>query len=116
MQKQSVSWTHELLQKEISKLNISQVALSNALEASQSQVSRVLSGQTSMSSKLARGMQEYVFMRLHGSGRSRVTSNEDLMEALEVAWDGTPSHARALAAVIRSLALLQRSSPTGSNH
>lgn len=38
--------------------------------------------------------------------RERVVANDELMDALAEIWDGTPNHARALAAVIRSLTLL----------
>ena len=37
-----------------------------------------------------------------------VRSNDDLIEALRVTWDGSSAHARALASVIRSLAVLKR--------
>lgn len=37
-----------------------------------------------------------------------VRSNIDLMEALQATWDGSAAHARALASVIRSLAVLKR--------
>lgn len=43
--------------------------------------------------------------------RAAVRSNEDLLDALADVWDGTPAHARSLATVIRSLALLSPSKP-----
>lgn len=36
--------------------------------------------------------------------------NDELLDAVRQAWDGSAEHARALSAVIRSLAVLGRSS------
>lgn len=76
------------------------------LEASQSQISRVLSGRTSIRSKLAKDICNYVSSQAKSMERERVVANDELMDALAEIWDGTPNHARALAAVIRSLTLL----------
>lgn len=115
MSTQSIQRTNELLKKELRRQKISQESLALKMRASQSQVSRILSGKTSSSSKLARDIDNYVFMQSNLSMRARLASNEDLMSALEVAWDGTPAHARALAAVIRSLTLLAPSDPPTEN-
>jgi hypothetical protein len=36
-----------------------------------------------------------------------VRANDDLVEAVRLAWDGSVAHARALSAVIRSLSALR---------
>jgi hypothetical protein len=37
-----------------------------------------------------------------------VRANDDLMNALRATWDGSAGHARALASIIRALAVLKR--------
>lgn len=88
------------------RIGLGQSSIASALGASQSQVSRVLSGRTSARSKLARDICTYVLGATSRDARAAVQANEDLQDALAEVWDGTPSHARALAVVIRSLALL----------
>lgn len=46
-----------------------------------------------------------------GVSTELVRSNDDLMDALSVIWDGSATHARALATVIRSLAALNATVP-----
>lgn len=88
------------------RLNLRQTDIANALGVSQSQVSRVLSGSTSARSRLAKDVCSYVLSAASRDVRSAVRGNDDLLDALAEVWDGTPAHARALATVIRSLALL----------
>lgn len=88
---------------------LTQPRIASALGASQSQVSRILSGKTSPSSKLAADICKYVSQVVTGVSREAVADNDELMDALTSVWDGSPGHARALAAVIRSLALLNTS-------
>lgn len=102
----SLSWTAAQLRHQVEAQGVTQSALSIALGASQSQISRVLSGRTSIRSKLARDICIYVSSRTGSMNREKVMANDDLMDALAKTWDGTPNHARALAAVIRSLTLL----------
>lgn len=59
-----------------------------------------------MTSKLAKSIGAYALAYSSPVPRDRVVSNDILMEALADTWDGTPHHAQALAAVIRSLSLL----------
>lgn len=91
------------------ELGLSQSSLARALGVSQSQVSRIFSGQTSPSSKLAFDLCNYVFQSANGVSRESVANNNELMDALAVTWDGSPSHASALAAIIRSVGLLRPS-------
>lgn len=91
------------------QLGLSQLVLSDVLGVSQSQISRIFSGKTSSSSKLAIDLCNYVFQAAGGISREAIADNDDLMDALTSVWDGSPGHARALAGVIRSLALLTTS-------
>ena len=77
--------------------------------ASQPQVSRVLQGTLVRATKLSEEICLYA-ERLEDGGVTleAVRSNDDLIEALRVTWDGSSVHARALASVIRSLAVLKR--------
>lgn len=59
-----------------------------------------------MTSKLAKSVSAYVLAYSSAVPRERVASSDILMDALADTWDGTPHHAQALAAVIRSLSLL----------
>lgn len=84
------------------QLGLTQEAISIALGASQSQVSRVLSGHAKRHSKLLDAVCKYVFS--HGlQGSSGTDGNRELMRAISEVWDGTSQHAHALATVIRSL-------------
>ena len=77
--------------------------------ASQPQVSRVLQGNLSRATKLSEEICLYA-ERLENGGvtSDAVRANNDLIEALRVTWDGSSAHARALASVIRTLAVLKR--------
>jgi hypothetical protein len=69
----------------------------------------VLQGNLSRAIKLSEEICLYA-ERLEDGGVTleTVRSNDDLIEALRVTWDGSSAHARALASVIRSLAVLKR--------
>lgn len=97
-----------LVAKRAKELGLTQVDLANALSASQSQISRVLSGTGKRRSKLFDELCKYVFS-LHPKGRATAESSEELTSALSEVWDGTPQHAKALAIVIRSLGALHSS-------
>lgn len=86
---------------------ISQEQIAAATGASQSQVSRVLSGHGARFSRVSEEICAAV-ERIADVGTSlSVQSNGDLMEAIRDTWDGSASHAQALATVIRSLAALR---------
>lgn len=84
---------------------LTQTLIAEAVGASQSQVSRVLSGLIKRRSKLHRAVCSYVFS-------SHLTPDDlgqlppVLVDALKEVWDGSPGQAEALALVIRSLAAL----------
>jgi transcriptional regulator with XRE-family HTH domain len=85
---------------------ITQAQIAGDLDASQSQVSRILQAKGMKASRLAEEVCLYVEKFDVGVTANAVRSNEDLVNALTVTWDGSASHARALSAVIRSLSAL----------
>ena len=82
-----------------------------AVGASQSQVSRVLSGHSVRRSKLFDVICKYVYSA-DRAGSPHPEKSAELMDALRSVWDGSPRHAKALALVIRSLGEL---TPTGND-
>lgn len=89
--------------------NLSQEQIAAEVGASQSQVSRILSGRGKRFSRLSADICTCV-ERLNGIGDVRVAAeeNQDLMSAIRETWDGSATHAIALATVIRSLAAFHR--------
>jgi len=110
MQNEDYAASVALAESRAKRFNLTQSSIAQALGASQSQVSRVFSGDTSPSSRLATDICNYVSQGARGVSRKSVSDNADLMDALATIWDGSPAHARALATVIRSLGLLGVSS------
>lgn len=87
---------------------ITQARIADAVGASQSQVSRILSGQSVRQSRLLEEICLYVERFSVGVTADAVRSNAELVEAVQAAWDGSASHAKALSTVIRSLAALRK--------
>ena len=85
---------------------LTQAQIAADLGASQSQVSRILQGQGLRGSRLAEEVCLYVEKHEGGVTPDSVKGNDDLVNALAVTWNGSATHARALAAVIRSLSAL----------
>ena len=93
--------------RHVCKLNgITQLQIATHLGASQSQVSRILKGQGLKATRLAEEVCLYIEKQAGGVTADSVRSNEELVSALTMTWDGSASHARALSAVIRSLSAL----------
>ena len=93
--------------REICRLRgITQADIADAVQASQSQVSRILSGESSKASRVAEEV--FLFVEKYGVGvtAEAVQRNEELVTALSEIWNGSAAHAKALATVIRSLAAL----------
>lgn len=84
------------------RLAITQSQIAEALGASQGQVSRILGGKIQRSSRLLEEVCLFVERRDQGVTAEVVRENEDLINALRETWNGSSSHAKALAAVIRS--------------
>lgn len=87
---------------------IAQADIASHVGASQSQVSRILKGEGARASRLFEEVCLFVEQFEGGVSVDAVRSNQELIEALQATWDGSASHAKALAAVIRSLAVLKR--------
>ena len=75
--------------------------------ASQPQVSRLLGGNILRATRLFEEICLYAEHLDGGVTADAVRANEELVEALASTWDGTAEHAKALAVVIRSLAVLR---------
>lgn len=85
---------------------ITQTQIAEALGASQPQVSRILNGESVKVSRLLEEVCLYVESFEGGVTPDLARANEELMAALAEVWDGSAAHAKALATVIRSLALI----------
>lgn len=85
---------------------IPQEEIALATGVTQPHVSRVLSGAVSTASKGYRRICAYVLSRKSPISTHRVTQNAELVNAIASIWDGSDEQARALGAVIRSLAPL----------
>ncbi len=90
----------------LKEAGVTQVGLAKRFGVSQSQVSRVLSDRSVTRSKLADEICRYAETLSAGVTRDAVLDNDELLDAICQAWDGSAAHARALATVIRSLAVL----------
>lgn len=85
---------------------ITQSEIAKAIGVNQSQVSRMLSGDALADTPSAHKLCAWI-LRSPGRVRaSEVLENKELIGAVAFAWDGSPQHATALAAVIRSLRVL----------
>lgn len=89
-----------------SEAGITQQQIAAAVGASQSQVSRVLSGRGQRLSRLTLEVCEYVERGTSEISREAVCQNDELVDAIRKTWDGSAGHARALATIIRSLSAL----------
>jgi transcriptional regulator with XRE-family HTH domain len=90
---------------------ITQAQIADALGASQPQVSRILKGECVKASRLLEEVCLYAERFESGVTPEMVRANEELTSALAAVWNGSADHAKALASVIRSLALLGKPSP-----
>lgn len=87
--------------------DLTQAQIAEALGASQSQVSRILSGKGLRTSRLQEEVCLFVERLDVGVTAEAVRSNDELVESLCHTWDGSATHAKALSSVIRSLAVLR---------
>jgi transcriptional regulator with XRE-family HTH domain len=91
---------------------ITQSQIAAALGASQPQVSRILARKGVRASRLLEEVCLYLERFDQGVTADAVRLNDDLVQAVQTAWDGSAAHARALSTVIRSLAALRQPSET----
>ena len=97
---------------------LSQLDIAKAVGASQSQVSRILAGKSRRRSKLFTDICIFALNTpgvASNNGRPNVSTNDDLMAAINAVWDGTHQHAKALAIVIHSLGALGTAAPAGAS-
>ncbi len=92
----------ELLIK-VKQIGITQSQLAEALSVSQSQISRVLSGQGKRRTKLFDELCIYVNNQVQGISPDLVRENAVLLEAIASIWDGSVAQANSIATVIKSL-------------
>lgn len=90
----------------IELFGITQEELSSATNVSQSQISRILSGQIKRESKSYKKICEYVLSRQKFPTIEDVCRNRELIHALASIWDGSDAQAKKLAGVIKSLGSL----------
>lgn len=88
------------------KSGLTQSLIATALNASQSQVSRVLAGRARRRSRIFDEVCKYVNSVGATARPSSAAESTELMSALSDVWDGSHKHAKALAVVIRSLGAL----------
>lgn len=92
-------------------LGITQEDIAKSIGASQSQVSRILSGHSKKRSNVFNEVCNYVNKYANGISADLVRQNDELIDALANVWDGSAHHSEALATVIRSLAVLGEHTP-----
>ena len=97
-----------LIAEKAKALGLSQEHIAHAVDASQSQVSRVLSGTGRRRSKLFDRVCKYVLSQARPAAKVPAAKHPALSAALSEVWDGSEEHAEALALVIRSLGVFQR--------
>lgn len=85
---------------------ITQTQIATEVGASQPQVSRILKGNGLRPSRLFEEVCLYAERFDVGVTAEAVCRNQELIDALKTVWDGSAAHARALSAVIRTLAVL----------
>jgi transcriptional regulator with XRE-family HTH domain len=81
---------------------VTQTEISLATHVDQSQVSRILAGQTRRVSTNVIELCKFA-ISLDGVSRDDPARNDVLMGALRAVWDGSPSQAEAIASVLLSL-------------
>lgn len=100
--------------KRAKELGLTQTIIAAKLNASQSQVSRILSGTSKRRSKLFVAICNLVSSVAQHPSHQAIAESKELNDALAAVWDGTPEHAQALALVIRSLGALHPSNSSSS--
>ncbi|MCP5304957.1 MAG: helix-turn-helix transcriptional regulator [Chromatiaceae bacterium] len=89
---------------------LGQQSVAIGVGVNQSQVSRIFRGQVHRHTDVLMRVCRFVANRSLTVAPDEVRGNDTLIEAVAEVWDGTEQDAQALAAVIRSLRMLRRSS------
>jgi predicted transcriptional regulator len=87
-------------------LGLDQMSIENATGVSQSQVSRVLAGKLKRRTTAFDSVCNYVHRKAGLVSPRDVRQCATLIDALAAVWDGSETHAAALATVIQSLGVL----------
>jgi len=90
-------------------LGLTQESISLAVNASQSQVSRVLSGRVKKYAGLAERVCIYVNSQSSVFSNDTLSLNDELISAIASVWDGSADQARLLANLIRAAGALNYS-------
>lgn len=96
----------------VKTLGLRQVDIAASTGLSQSQVSRILRGQSIKRTANAEAVCVYVRSKLNPVSTSDVQACTPLLIALAKVWNGTTQHAQALTAVIESLGALTPPAPS----
>lgn len=91
------------LTRKFKENSVCQIDASKDSKVSQSQISRILSGQFRRRSKNVNLLCKYANIKFE-KHKIDPMRNRVLMDALGETWDGTDHHAKAIAKVIKSLA------------
>lgn len=94
------------LRDQVAKREITQLDLAEHSGVSQSQISRILSGQYRRESVNVQRLCDYARKALDIPLQPSASALGVLNSAIQETWDGTDEHAEALAQVIRSLSAL----------
>ena len=89
---------------------VTQTEISTETGVSQSQVSRILSGQFRRASKNVLAICRYASLRRERPRSSEASDRAALTTALLALWDGTPSHAQALIDMLSAIGAAQQRS------
>jgi transcriptional regulator with XRE-family HTH domain len=89
---------------------VTQTEISAETGVSQSQISRILSGQFRRASKNVLAICRYASLRREKPTPSEASDRAALTKALLTLWDGTPSHARALIDMLSAIGAAQQRS------
>ena len=85
---------------------MTQMEIAHAIGVDQARVSRLLAGEWLPDTPAAHRLCAWIMRTPGAVSDSDVLGNKELIDAVAFAWDGSPQHATALAAVIRSLRVL----------
>jgi transcriptional regulator with XRE-family HTH domain len=94
------------LRDRVAKRGLTQLELAEHSGVSQSQISRILSGQYCRESANVQRLCDYAKQALNIQVQPSSVALGVLNSAINETWDGTDEHAEALARVIRSLSAL----------